>query len=43
MDSVMFINDDILLEKLRKMFSGKFNFPYEEISNKVEDFKAKSK
>ena len=40
-DSVMSIGDDILLEKLRKMYCGKFNIPYQEISNKIEDFRAK--
>ena len=40
-DSVISIVDDILLEKLRKMYSTKFNLPYKEITNKVEDFRAK--
>jgi len=39
-DSVIFISDDILLEKLRKMYSKKFNLPYTEISPKEEDSRA---
>ena len=41
MDSVMFISDDILLEKLRKMYCGKFGLPYKEITEKTEDCRAK--
>ncbi len=41
MDSVISLVDDILLEKLRKMYSEKFEIPYHEISDKVEDFRAK--
>ncbi|MFL1011093.1 hypothetical protein [Flavisericum labens] len=41
MDSVISLVDDILLEKLRKMYSEKFEIPYKEITNKVEDFRAK--
>ena len=40
MDSVIFISDDILLEKLRKMYSNKFKLPYTEISAKEEDSRA---
>ncbi len=40
-DSVISLVDDILLEKLRKMYSEKFELPYHEISDKVEDFRAK--
>lgn len=40
-DSVIFISDDILLEKLRKMYSEKFSLPYQEISNKAEDSRAR--
>jgi len=40
-DSVISLLDDILLEKLRKMYSNKFEIPYNEISNKVADFRAK--
>ncbi len=40
-DSVISLVDDILIEKLRKMYSEKFEIPYQEISNKVDDFRAK--
>jgi len=40
-DSVISLVDDILLEKLRKMYCEKFKIPYEEISNKIDDFRAK--
>lgn len=40
-DSVMSIGDDILMERIRKMYCEKFKFPYQEISNKIEDFRAK--
>ncbi len=40
-DSVISLVDDILLEKLRKMYSEKFELPYSEITDKVEDFRAK--
>ncbi|CAM3351292.1 hypothetical protein [Zobellia roscoffensis] len=40
-DSVVSLVDDILLEKLRKMYSGKHNLPYMEIADKQEDFRAK--
>ena len=40
-DSVISLVDDMLLEKLRKMYSEKFNLPYKEITEKVEDFRAK--
>ncbi len=41
MDSVISLVDDILLEKLRKMHSEKFEIPFKEISDKAEDFRAK--
>lgn len=41
MDSVVFIGDDILLEKLRKMYCSKFELPYKEITDKIEDCRAK--
>ncbi|MGD9898965.1 MAG: hypothetical protein AB7T22_07545 [Calditrichaceae bacterium] len=41
MDSVISLVDDILLEKLRKMYCGKYKLPYDEISNKTDDFRAK--
>lgn len=40
-DSVIFISDDILLEKLRKMYTQKFNLPYVEITSKAIDARAK--
>lgn len=40
-DSVISLVDDILLEKLRKMYCGKFEIPYTEITEKFEDFRAK--
>ncbi|VAW13806.1 FIG00651849: hypothetical protein [hydrothermal vent metagenome] len=40
-DSVIFITDDILLEKLRKMYSDKFKLPFQEITDKVEDSRAR--
>ena len=40
-DSVISLVDDILLEKLRKMYCDKFDIPYNEITEKTEDFRAK--
>jgi len=40
-DSVISLVDDKLLEKLRKMYSQKFEIPYFEISEKLDDFRAK--
>ncbi|MDP5231459.1 MAG: hypothetical protein NWQ38_13790 [Cellulophaga sp.] len=40
-DSVISLVDDILVEKIRKMYCDKFEKPYTEISEKVEDFRAK--
>lgn len=40
-DSVISLVDDILIEKLRKMYSEKFEVPYNEITDKVDDFRAK--
>ena len=40
-DSVISIGDDILLEKLRKMYCGKYKMPYNAISNKSKDYRAK--
>ncbi len=40
-DSVISLVDDMLMEKLRKMYSEKFEIPYHEISDKIEDFRAK--
>ena len=41
MDSVISLVDDILLEKLRKMYCEKFGITYTEITEKIEDFRAK--
>ena len=40
-DSVISLVDDILVEKMRKMYSQKFEIPYQEISDKIDDFRAK--
>ncbi|QWX83968.1 hypothetical protein H0I23_16200 [Cellulophaga sp. HaHaR_3_176] len=40
-DSVISLVDDILLEKLRKMYCDISEIPYSEITEKVEDFRAK--
>ncbi len=40
-DSVISIVDDFLLEKLRKMYCEKFKIPYNEITEKIIDFRAK--
>lgn len=41
MDSVISLVDDILLEKLRKMYCGTYKIQYKEITEKIEDFRAK--
>ncbi|MCK5442404.1 MAG: hypothetical protein KAJ23_10975 [Maribacter sp.] len=40
-DSVISLVDDILLEKLRKMYCEQYELPYKEITDKIEDFRAK--
>jgi len=40
-DSVISLADDILIEKIRKFYCEKFGLNYEEISDKIEDFRAK--
>ena len=40
-DSVISLVDDILLEKLRKMYCELYEIPYKEITDKIEDFRAK--
>jgi len=40
-DSVISLVDDILLERLRKIYCDKFEIPYDEITDKTEDFRAK--
>lgn len=39
--SVMSIIDDELIEKMNAFYSAKFNIPYQEISKKIEDYRAK--
>ena len=39
--SVISTVDDILVERLRKFYSEKLDLPFQEISTKVEDFRAK--
>lgn len=40
-DSVISLVDDILLEKFRKFYCSKNQLPYDEITDKTEDFRAK--
>jgi len=40
-DSVISLGDDLLLEKLREMYCEKFQIPYDEITEKIDDFRAK--
>jgi hypothetical protein len=40
-DSVVSLGDDMLLEKLRKVYCEKLQLPYTEISDKIDDFRAK--
>jgi len=39
--SVISIVDDILIEKMREFYCNKFDIPFQEISTKIEDFRAK--
>lgn len=39
--SVISTVDDILVERLRKFYSEKFDLPFQEISSKTDDFRAK--
>ncbi|MGI9532709.1 hypothetical protein [Lutimonas sp.] len=41
MDSVVSIVDDVLIENLRKTYCEKFEMPYQAITDKIEDFRAK--
>lgn len=41
MDSVVSIVDDVLIENLRKTYCEKFELPYQAITSKIEDFRAK--
>ncbi|SHG72051.1 hypothetical protein [Flavobacterium defluvii] len=38
--SVIALADDDLIEKMRNFYSTKFNFPYEEITQKFQDYRA---
>jgi hypothetical protein len=40
-DSVISLVDDILLERMRKMYCGKYGIHYDEITDKTEDYRAK--
>ncbi len=40
-DSVISLVDDILIEKLRKMYCAKFELPYSEITENTDDYRAK--
>ncbi len=40
-DSVISLVDNVLLEKLRKVYSEQFSLPYKEIPQKAEDYMAK--
>jgi hypothetical protein len=40
-NSVISLLDDMLIEKMRKFYCEKFEIPYMEITNKMEDFRAK--
>ena len=40
-DSVISLLDDRLLEKMREMYCKKFEIPYQQITEKFEDFRAK--
>jgi len=40
-DSVISLVDDALLEKIRKSYSEKLQIPFQEISDKIDDFRAK--
>jgi len=39
--SVISLLDDMLMEKLREFYSQKFDFPFQAISEKIDDFRAK--
>ncbi len=39
--SVISLVDDMLMEKLREFYSSKFNIPFQAITNKIEDSRAK--
>lgn len=39
--SVISLVDDLLIEKMREFYCKNFNIPFQSISNKIEDFRAK--
>jgi hypothetical protein len=39
--SAISLVDDMLMEKMRKFYCSKFNFPFQAISSKIDDFRAK--
>ncbi len=39
--SAISLVDDMLIEKMREFYCKKFDFPFQEISDKIEDFRAK--
>lgn len=39
--SVISLVDDILMEKMREFYSNKLDLPFQEITNKIDDFRAK--
>mgnify|MGYP000291810122 FL=1 len=40
-DSTISLVDDVLIEKMRKHYCEKYNLIYTEISEKIDDFRAK--
>ena len=40
-DSVISLLDDILIEQMRKLYCSKYAIAYQEITDKIEDFRAK--
>ena len=39
--SVISLGDDMLIEKMRELYSGEFNISFQPISDKIDDFRAK--
>ena len=40
-DSVISLADDSLIEKMREIYSTKFDIPFQAITDKIDDFRAK--
>src|ERR1035437_2277485 len=40
-DSVISLADDTLIEKMRELYSEKFDLPFQAISDAIDDFRAK--